>query len=353
MDRYLTTKLPNPRTISPLRYLGGKSELARRICSFLGQAGELREVFAGGASVSLLALATGQVRSVWLNDLDRNVVAFWTEVLEHPDALISRWQDYGVSRKTVEAFQASLYPKVGKPDVLPPDELAFRRLVLSQQQYSGDPTGGIKDALRVKDQGSITDRVNVAHDLLAGRAKVTRLDFEEIIAAPGNNVVLYLDPPYFDAGEMYHCSLQPEDHARLRDALRQTKHRWVLSYDDHPAVRELYGGWCDITIIADYTSGMHVGEKPKRAELLITPRRGPGRPHRDDHDVLEDILAVLMDNAPWRNHRTAHKRHEAWVADGSLFSRLHQHAVRLGKMDGTKDRARQIQEWLDRADIHR
>jgi len=353
MERHLSTKLPCPKTISPLRYPGGKAELVRHICPLIGPARELREVFTGGGSTSLMALAQAQVQNVWLNDFDENVAAFWDVVINELDSLIARWDDYQVSQNTGNDFQLSLYPPHGTTNALPKAERAFRRLVLSQQCFSGDPQGGVNQSLRVNNKDKIAARLHAAHDLLAGKAKVTQLDFQEVIAAPGDDVVLYVDPPYVKAGGMYRHGFDEADHRRLKEVLWQTPHRWLMSYDDHPLVRELYGDWCDFWVIADYTSGMHLGDKPVRAELLIAPRRGRGRPARGDHDVLNEILSVLIDNEPWRCHRTAHKRHEAWVADGSLFSRLHEHALRLGKMNATKDRARQIQEWLDRADIHR
>jgi len=353
MEHRLASKLPNPRTISPLRYPGGKAELVRHICPLIGRAKELREVFAGGGSTSLMILAQAQVERVWMNDFDINVATFWDIIIHDVKGLVAKWDNYQMSQDAAMEYQRSLYPPHGTTNALPKVERAFRRLVLSQQCFSGDPQGGVNQSLRVTNKEKITARLHAAHNLLAGKAKVTQLDFQEVIAAPGNDVVLYVDPPYVKAGGMYRHGFDDADHHRLMEILRRTPHRWLLSYDDHPLVRRLYSDWCDIWVIDDYASGMHQGDKPVRAELLIAPTRGRGRRPRGDHDVLNEILSVLIDGEPWRYHRTAHKRHEAWVADGSLSNRLLEHAVRLGKVNETKDRARQIQEWLDRADNHR
>jgi len=41
----------------------------------------------------------------------------------------------------------------------------------------------------------------------------------------------------------YQCGFTAEDHVRLRDALAGIKGRFILSYDDHPEIRELYKGF--------------------------------------------------------------------------------------------------------------
>ncbi len=56
--------------------------------------------------------------------------------------------------------------------------------------------------------------------------------------------VIYLDPPYVVKGAKYQHDFKPEDHARLREAAGRFKRAQVIvSYYDHPSVRELYDGW--------------------------------------------------------------------------------------------------------------
>jgi len=44
--------------------------------------------------------------------------------------------------------------------------------------------------------------------------------------------------------EMYQYKFtEPEQHAMLATALRATPYRWMLSYDDHPLIHELYQGY--------------------------------------------------------------------------------------------------------------
>jgi len=220
-----------------------------------------------------MTLAQAQVEKVWLNDLDVNVVAFWGDVIRNHATLTDSWMATSTTAADARRWQAELYPTMHGGRDLTDTDRAYGRLLLSQHGFSGDPQGGLADRTRVKDRAGIADRINKAHALLDGRARITQLDFEDVIMAPGDDVVMYLDPPYVLAGGMYRHGFSEADHCRLKDVLWRTRHRWVLSYDDHPLVRELYSDWCDFRIVADYGSGMHQGAKPVRRELLIMPKR--------------------------------------------------------------------------------
>lgn len=62
---------------------------------------------------------------------------------------------------------------------------------------------------------------------------------EKINDEPG--AVIYADPPYIEKGAKYVHDLEDEQHARLAEILK-SKHRArvIVSYYDHPRVRELY-----------------------------------------------------------------------------------------------------------------
>ena len=69
----------------------------------------------------------------------------------------------------------------------------------------------------------------------------TSLDFADVIADTRYRSLLYLDPPYYVKGnDLYQHGFTVDDHRRLADALRETEHAWVLSYDDCPEIRRLY-----------------------------------------------------------------------------------------------------------------
>ena len=71
------------------------------------------------------------------------------------------------------------------------------------------------------------------------------MDFEKVITAPGDEVFIFLDPPYYSAaksalygknGNMH----KGFDHERLAEVLRQSPHPWLITYDDSEYIRALF-----------------------------------------------------------------------------------------------------------------
>jgi DNA adenine methylase len=80
-----------PITDSPLRYPGGKTQLAPLVVELLKannlQGGVYAEPFAGGAGLAWRLLLAGNVSEVWLNDIDPAIHSLWNAVLNHSEDL--------------------------------------------------------------------------------------------------------------------------------------------------------------------------------------------------------------------------------------------------------------------------
>ena len=89
--------------------------------------------------------------------------------------------------------------------------------------------------------------------------------------SPGT--AIYCDPPYVDKGADYQHDFVPEDHERLAGILKRFKKtRVVVSYYEHPTVRELYRDWTvrSIEVSKAMAHQGSRGRNDKRAvELLI------------------------------------------------------------------------------------
>ena len=74
---------------SPLRYPGGKSQLAPLVIDLLRSNdlfyGEYIEPFAGGAGIACTLLLDGYVSHIHINDLDRSIYSFWWAILNEPE----------------------------------------------------------------------------------------------------------------------------------------------------------------------------------------------------------------------------------------------------------------------------
>jgi len=183
------------------------------------------------------------------------------------------------------------FPNIGQRlsgTISVPDEMAalvqqaLEKLALHRMSYSslgpkaGGPRGGYEQTTHAKIDArwkpdKIAQRVGEISELLASRnARITSKDFEEVIRDASSPAILYCDPPYWQQGNaLYQWGFTYDDHARLARALRESSHQWVLSYDDCPEVRDLYG-WAHITSISVRYSGTNGRWE---TELLIFPHQ--------------------------------------------------------------------------------
>jgi DNA adenine methylase len=118
----------------------------------------------------------------------------------------------------------------------------------------------------------ICSKVNSIRDVFSSRilrgGSCSCLDFTELFV-PGE-AGFYLDPPYYKAGpEVYQLYFRHEDHVRLASMLKEESRPWLLSYDCHPAILDLYAGWSRI----EEVSVSYSMDRPvKNVELLISAR---------------------------------------------------------------------------------
>jgi DNA adenine methylase len=261
-----------------IRYIGGKSELAPEIASYIRvpYTGVYCEPFVGGASVGILVASTtayAKVRVI-LNDFDPEVANFWNQVINPNKADVNRFLDQ------IKACQPSLdlhdWMKKGWHPTDPIDR-AFRWLFLNRASHIAShgkrPLGGRRQAnpdsdirSRFKVDNIIPEFIRVRR-ILFGRTIVTCKDFAEVLADAESDWVIYADPPYYDRN-LYDVSFYHDDHVRLRDALMTTPADWVLSYQEHPTVLDLYRNATIHTREAN-----HAMNKRKRNEWIIVPNR--------------------------------------------------------------------------------
>ncbi len=231
---------------SPLRYPGGKSRAIDRIlpqvpASML----EYREPFVGGGSVYLAvrALFRNRIRYM-ISDLNPDVIAFWRCVRDQLDVLCDR----------VTALHArfagagrNLYLHL-KEETSMQSELdrGVRFFVMNRITFSGvmDAGGYSQQAFEKRFTLSSIDRLRALDGMLDG-TMIEHSDYAPIVERPGENVFLFLDPPYFSAT---HSRLYGErgvlhtgfDHLRFAEVMRACPHRWLITYDDSPTIRTLF-----------------------------------------------------------------------------------------------------------------
>lgn len=236
---------------SPLRYPGGKGALYSRLRSVIRRndlAGcRYVEPYAGGAGAGLALLVTGQVSSVVINDLDPAVHAFWSYLVNDPDALIGRIKSVPL---TVPEWQGQ--KEVYESKVDDKAALGFATFYLNRTNYSGvlngGPIGGMNQTGKYRidarfNRDELAERVRTL-GLFHNKISVTNADGRSVVRkyADKSDTFLYADPPYFEkAGSLYMNAFDTKAHARLAEVLNErASGHWLLTYDDVPQVSELY-----------------------------------------------------------------------------------------------------------------
>ncbi len=228
---------------SPLRYPGGKSRAVQKICALIPPFKEFREPFVGGGSVSIYLKQKFPDKKFWINDKYAELFAFWRGMQNDSDEVIAqilRWKTEFSDGKTLYNFLKEKKPNFNKI------ETAAMFFIFNRITFSGTTEAGgfSNQAFEKRFTDSSIERLK-DFDKILKDVKITNDDYEKVITKKGENVFLFLDPPYFTAtnSALYgkngnlHKSF---DHERFAGILKNCPHRWLLTYDDSPFIRELF-----------------------------------------------------------------------------------------------------------------
>ncbi len=228
---------------SPLRYPGGKSRAAERIAALVPSFDEFREPFVGGGSVFIHLKQKFPNRQFWVNDKYTELIAFWRALQSEPDSLqtqIWQWKREFTVGKVLHKY---LRENIASFDDL---KRAAAFFIFNRISFSGTTeSGGFSEqAFNLRFTDSSIHRLKPMPEVLQG-VRVTNFDYETAVSATGENVFLFLDPPYFSArsSALYgkNGNLHKQfDHQRFAETMKFCRHRWLITYDDSPLIRELY-----------------------------------------------------------------------------------------------------------------
>lgn len=228
---------------SPLRYPGGKSRAVDLISSLLPEFDEFREPFLGGGSIFVYAKQRYPNKTFWINDLYFELFKFWEMTQKDVDLLIQKiyeWRNQFPVGKELHKF---LNNNINSFDDLERGAAFFiyNRITFSGTSLSG---GFSEGAFTGRFTESSIQRLNQLASIING-TKITNLDYEELVNSSGDNVFIFLDPPYYSATKsaLYgkngnlHKSF---DHQRFADIMKDCKHKWLITYDDSEFIRERF-----------------------------------------------------------------------------------------------------------------
>lgn len=244
-----------PTTKSPLRYPGGKTQLASYIQYLieLNNCSETYiETFAGGSGVTLYLLENNLVKQAVINDFDKSIYAVWFFILNYPDEVIKRISHTEVSIE--EWHNQKEIHELFKDDPFSINN-AFSTLFLNRTNVSGvisgGPMGGKNQTGKYKiDCRFVKDKLIQKIETITklnNRIRLSRLDAKKFISNElghynPTNTFIFFDPPYFKQGKNLYLSFcSNKEHESLSKAiLKLAEYKWITTYDQAPEILNLY-----------------------------------------------------------------------------------------------------------------
>ena len=272
------------------RFPGGKtkikSQILSRIAALRRSEEEYGELFLGAGSILECMLTDNRFAFslVRLNDRDAGIAAVWSAIIRYPEQLKEKLIAYTPAVADFDRFKAELLAVRGYVGSGPKMvELAAKKIILHQISFSGlgvmagGPIGGRTQgskypvSCRYNPEG-LCGKIDRLHNRLT-RVRIvgntcSSQDFSSFIRNANGNQIWYIDPPFYQPGpQLYQFGLTHQEHVNLAGILKASGTKFVLSYDDHPAIRKLYQ-WACIERIDGINYSIHTARQ--RAELLIT-----------------------------------------------------------------------------------
>lgn len=269
------------KSLSPLRYPGGKSKIYEKVRNLIianGYEGRTYvEPFAGGFGIGISLLCEGVVKAAILNDYDSHIYHFWYSVLNDTDNLLRLISDTPITIE--ERERQKLNYRDADADTLSD---GFATLFLNRVNFSGvlkgGPIGGLAQTGMYKvdcrfNKADISSKIETIAKL-KGQIKLYNKDAGYLIKmnlmkmkAP---MFLNIDPPYVIQGSRLYTNFFTEgDHLNLQRVI--VKHLdaefpWIITYDDCFLVRDLYRRFH----MEEYEITHNVGGSVQGKEIVIT-----------------------------------------------------------------------------------
>lgn len=237
---------------SPLRYPGGKNCIFPFVSSLIAENGltgcRYIEPYAGGAGLALRLLYEEYADTIVINDLDPLVHAFWRMCTNEPERFIGWIEKTPITVAVWKRCKEAICRKCAEDDF----ELATSFFFLNRTNVSGVLKGGVIGGVDQAGHYKIDARFN--KDALiqkvekiarySSRIRVTNHDGVELIKSCSSGMAesfIYLDPPYYRKGSyLYLNAFRDADHEKLARYVSGLSTPWLLSYDNHSFITNLY-----------------------------------------------------------------------------------------------------------------
>lgn len=260
--------------ITPLRYPGGKSRVAKELVGYFPTFSSYREPFIGGGSVFLETKSTLPEKTYWINDLNQNLISFWIKTKNDLDNLVN---EISSLKNQFSNDGRGLYEHLrngyASNDTL---KRAARFFILNRITFSGltDSGGYSEESFKKRFTESSLEKLFLSSKLL-NEVEITNLDYSTLLSEAGQDVFIFLDPPYFSQKDSKLYGESGNLHTDFRhdvfaSEVLNCKHKWMITYDDSHYIRDLFQGNYFYDWDIQYGMGPKKGPLKRGKELIIT-----------------------------------------------------------------------------------
>lgn len=263
----MSTLNPIAPTLPVAPWQGGKRNLAKRLVERISAVPHslYAEPFVGMGGVFFRR--TARPRKEAINDINEDVVLLFRWLQRHYQQLLDMLKWQLCSRAE---FDRLLGLDVTRLTEL---ERVARFLYLQRTAFGGKVVGqhfgvSLSGSARF-DLTKLVPMLEDVHERLCG-VDIERMPYPDFIARYDTaGTLFYLDPPYWDGECDYGKGLfGKDDFARIRTLMDSIQGHFILSINDHPAIREIFAGFQFEEVQTTY----HISGKATPArELIITP----------------------------------------------------------------------------------
>mgnify|MGYP001016258928 CR=1 FL=1 len=259
----------------PAAYIGGKRQLSAHLVDMIATVPHetYAEPFIGMGGVFLRRTAAPKAEVI--NDRSKDVATLFRVLQRHYAAFMDMLKFQFTSRAEFERLMAV------DPDTLTDLERAARFLYLQRLAFGGKVAGrnfGVSEGTPGRfDVMKLSTQLAEINERLSG-VIIENLPFEAFLERyDGPKVLFYLDPPYWGSEGDYGAGMfGRDDFDRLAAQLASIAGMFILSINDTPEIREIFGAFEFEEVDLTYTIS-NAEARPAR-ELIITKPGLPCRP---------------------------------------------------------------------------
>ncbi len=223
----------------PIPYQGSKRKLAPAILAFFPRTVELLiEPFAGSAAVSIAALYSRRVSSVYLNDLNKPLTTLWAKIIYEPEQIASEYTALWNSQLGRERDFYDFVRDRFNSERRPADFLyLLARCVKASIRYNafGEFNQSPDNRRKGMDPDTMRNHILGASRLMKGRVKLFTGNYLEVLKLATPDNIVYLDPPYQgvcgNRDPRYLNGLLFDEFVESLEYLNERHIAYIVSYD--------------------------------------------------------------------------------------------------------------------------